>query len=245
MIKIHKQPPPKELVDLKAEAANRHLSPDDAYRLLVNPLKNSVMQQLMVEQGHLCAYCMRQLPDDRTMPETVAKVSIEHWYPRNPPNGNDVGQGLDYQNMLAVCSGNRGDRHEHRRRSALTCDARRKDGGILTVNPLDENTLTTIYYTSDGEIGATDKTIHDDLTIQLNLNCRKETVKLPEERKSVLDNLQNTVYEIPETERLEFCRFLLQRYEEEMDPKTPYVGIILWWLKDFLNTQQKASLSSH
>ena len=108
MIKIHKQTPPKELVDLQTEAANRHLTPDDAYRLLVNPLKNSVMQQLMVEQGHLCAYCMRRLPDDRTMPETIAKVSIEHWYPRNPPNGNDVGQGLDYQNMLAVCSGNRG-----------------------------------------------------------------------------------------------------------------------------------------
>ena len=165
----------------------RHLSPDDAYRLLVNLLNNSVMHQPMVEQGHLYAYCMRRLPDERTMPETIAKASIEHWYPRNPPNGNDVGQWLEYQNMLAVCSGNRDDRHEHQRQSALTCDTRRKDSGIMTVNPLDENTLTTIYYTSDGEIGATYKTIHDDLTIQLNLNCRKETVKLPEERKAVLD----------------------------------------------------------
>jgi len=31
-----------------------------------------------------------------------------------------------------------------------------------------------------------------------------------------------------------YCREQLALWEEETDPKTPFVGIILWWLRDQL-----------
>ena len=93
----------------------------------------------MEEQGHLCAYCMRSIPD-RRVPEEEQKdihpVTIEHWLPRNYSKNADASRGLDYKNLLAVCSGNRRMHPNRRRNGKLTCDAKRKDSyEQLTLNP--------------------------------------------------------------------------------------------------------------
>ena len=236
MIRICKGEPPEELVRLQEEAQRRGLDPVEAYKLLKPPLKGKVLRRLQEEQGFLCAYCMHRIPDERDLPEGVLGCTIEHYVPRRPTGGRDVGQGLDYGNMLAVCSGNRGRRHDRRRRD-LTCDARRSVGAELTVNPLVEQTLASIFYVPDGSIDATDPMIRDDLVNKLNLNCASEAVQLPMQRQAALLPVQEAVAQLVGEGQREHvvseCARLLARYEREQ-VKTEYVGIIIWWLKDFL-----------
>ncbi len=93
-------------------------------------LKAEILESLLNDQGHLCAYCMRRIPEKRELPKGVPPVTIEHWLPQNPDNKADLGQGLDYRNMFAVCAGNRGSGDKR----SLTCDARRGNEP-LKVNP--------------------------------------------------------------------------------------------------------------
>ena len=65
MILIKKGTPPSELEELKQKAEFLGLSDKEGYDLLRNPLKKEVRNSLVQEQGHLCAYCMRRIPDER------------------------------------------------------------------------------------------------------------------------------------------------------------------------------------
>lgn len=240
MIPIQKIAAPAGLEELQQKAREHGLSDKEAYDTLSNPLKEEVRQSLMREQGHLCAYCMRALPDARISSDDpdYKGIYIEHWVPRSPKTGVQTGLALDYGNLLAVCSGGQkppaGDRSVHRG-SQKTCDAKRGNT-LLTVNPLDPETLSTIYYTADGKIAALDPNIHRDLVQTLNLNCIQGGSVLPEERKRVLEEVQMEIALTVNTPE-EFqacCREQLAFWEEETDPKTPFVGIILWWLRDQL-----------
>ena len=73
MILIHKSPAPPALEALKKEAEKQGLSDKEGYDLLRNPLKKQVREALMQEQGHLCAYCMRRIPDERILQEDTDK----------------------------------------------------------------------------------------------------------------------------------------------------------------------------
>ena len=73
----------------------------------------------------------------------------------NPEDGRDIGQGLDYNNLLAVCNGNRAARGT-RRKNDLTCDAHRENEEFIKINPCKPETLETIFYSLDGKIDATD-----------------------------------------------------------------------------------------
>ena len=63
--------------------------------------------------------------------------------------------GLDYNNLLAVCNGNRAARGT-RRKNDLTCDAHRENEEFIKINPCKPETLETIFYSLDGKIDATD-----------------------------------------------------------------------------------------
>ena len=234
MILIKKLPAPSELETLKEEAEKLGLSDKEAYDRLRNPLKSKVREALMQEQGHLCAYCMRRIPDERIM-ETdndLSDVYIEHWQARSSTKNTSENKGLDYKNMLAVCSGNEKApeaRGKHKRKY-FTCDKKRENAS-LKVNPLDVVILETIYYLSDGRMKSTDKDIDDDIHIRLNLNCSTEAVTLPQNRKAVLDAIQAEIITM-EGDLYQNCRDLLHIWENETDPKTPYIGIAIWWLKE-------------
>ena len=185
MIEIRKGTPPNILLEKQKIAKDNNLNPSEAYALLKNENKQIVLQSLMKEQGHLCAYCMRRIPDERELPPDIDQVTIEHWLPRNPASGIDQNQGLDYNNLLAVCSGNRGKRHTRKPRD-LTCDAKRSPNhSQLTLNPCNPSTLTKIKYKANGEMTSDDKSIFEDIQIKLNLNCVSDAVQLPQARKSV------------------------------------------------------------
>ena len=129
-----------------------------SYEQMDKEVREELIDQLLREQGHLCAYCMSKIPESRNLPSGVPAVTIEHWLPRNPDDKLDIGQGLDYKNMFAVCSGNRGCGCEEK----LTCDAR-KGNDAIKVNPCDESTLRGITYKSNGIIQSSDPVIDEDL----------------------------------------------------------------------------------
>ena len=218
MIEIKKGREPKELVEYRQ-------LPDASYENMDSHLKNIVLDHLLHEQGHLCAYCMRRIPEKRKLPIGVQGATIEHWFPRNPDSGVDYGQGLDYRNMLAVCSGNRGCGDERN----LTCDAKRGNDK-LTVNPCNSKTLHSITYSHNGKIKSTDTRIDEDLNERLNLNS--EVVSLPENRKQVLDALiMNIKEKHPAGDIKPYCRRKLEQIKSMDDDKIPFVGILIWWLE--------------
>lgn len=234
MIPIKKKASPEILLDKQKLAYKRGLNSNDAYKLLNHADKQIILKSLMEEQGHLCAYCMRRIPDERELPDEIDPVTIEHWFPRNPSTKEEREQGLDYTNMFAVCSGNRGRRHTRRPRD-LTCDAKRKDSyPQLTLNPCDPATLKSIKYKENGEMFSENPAIQDDIKVKLNLNCISESVQLPESRKKVLEALQTELPLDDPQKTLEYCIAFLKMLEEETDPKTEYSGILFWWLKEYI-----------
>ena len=84
---------------------------------------------------------------------------------------------------------------------------------------------------ADGTIKATDPEIDYDINIHLNLNCSTEAVTLPENRKKVLDTIQEDLVNQGGDLR-QNCIEQLQMWESEEDPKTPYIGIAIWRLKE-------------
>lgn len=188
-------------------------------------LKNEILESLLNEQGHLCAYCMRRIPERRKLPYGIPKVSIEHWYPQNPDTKNDIGQGLDYRNMFAVCAGNRGCGDQR----YLTCDAKRGNKQLI-VNPCSVDTLKSIGYYADGTIYSSDNDINDDLNVKLNLNCK--SISLPQTRLEVLNELLRDIKKNHSTGDIKlYCRRRLDELKQPNKFKTPYVGILIFWLE--------------
>ena len=67
--------------------------------------KGDVQQSLLIEQGFLCAYCMRRI---------VMPPKIEHWVTREKSNADKKPkQTVDYDNILAVCNGIQGLKNDH------------------------------------------------------------------------------------------------------------------------------------
>jgi uncharacterized protein (TIGR02646 family) len=237
MILIRKSAPPEALIALKEQAEAQGLSDSEGYALLGNPLKSQVREALMAEQGHLCAYCMRRIPDERILPEDkdFSNVYIEHWKARSAAQTGSDNKGLDYNNMLAVCSGDEKapDAINKRKKQYFTCDKKRENRP-LTVNPLDQRTLDLIYYSEQGEMHSDDADINDDINVKLNLNCSAEAVALPQSRKAVLDAVQAYI-DSQDGDLLQSCIEQLRLWENEEDPKTPYIGIAIWWLKEMVH----------
>lgn len=182
-------------------------------------VKKAVLHSLIEEQGYLCAYCMRRIPEKKKKPG----VTIEHW---NAQSENSNEMGLNYHNMLAVCSGNRGSGDKKH----LTCDASRGNTPII-VNPLKPETLRSIRYKENGIIFSDDSVINKDLNDHLNLNCN--ALLLPDCRAAALSELQKKVYDDNpgKTASKEYFQNLLNNLLKSSSKKTPYVGILISWLE--------------
>lgn len=209
MIEIKKQKePPKLVAHKKKKYATYTNMPMDVHQ--------AVLESLMREQGFICAYCMRKIPQKGKEPA----VTIEHI---EAQSSTDIRAALDYRNMLAVCNGNRGNAE-----NAMTCDARRKNVP-LTVNPLKPSTLLGIQYKPDGMIFSTDENVNRDLTVTLNLNCND--FGLVDCRRDALQKMLAVLKEKHSSGDIKlYCAKLLKTYKEE-STKIPYVGILIYWLE--------------
>lgn len=215
MIPIKKSTEPPELTKLRRKAIEKGLSPEDAYKTLKGTKKEKVRNSLLHEQGQLCAYCMCRIPRNDVDAE-IAPIVIEHYVARNPVDGRDVGQGLDYHNLLAVCNGNRADKAKHH--SFVE--------------------LKSIFYTLDGKIDSTDPDVKVDLIDTLNLNCVSSP--LVSEREASLSELLIDMGSIEEGDLIDYCKSRLSAFEHEIDNKTPYQGILIWYLQSMLDALNAA-----
>ena len=235
MIEIKKGSEPDDLIKLREECQKNGLSPKASFEMLRNPLKSHVIDCLKRDQGHLCVYCMSKIPRADKEPG-VPGQSIEHFIPLEPQDGRDIGQGLDYQNLYAVCHGNIKMRSRGTRRTTttndLTCDKHRGNIEFRRINPCDGETLKTIFYTMDGRIDASDSDVRYDLINILNLNC--ESSPIVGERRAVLDELIDYIGEVSDDELKDYCESLLRGFRNETDPRTPCLGLIILSNLDFL-----------
>lgn len=178
--------------------------------------KEDIREALLKEQGYLCAYCMKRISKDN--------MKIEHYNPQSNTNSKDA---LDYNNMLAVCDGNKSAKSKKEQ----TCDAH-KGNTKLIVNPLLKSSIKLIHYDHDGKIYSDDSIINNDLDKTLNLNC--ELVLLKTNRKSALDSLKKYLSDKKSKGiwKKTFLRKIKRLYEQpnENGELRPYSGIILYYL---------------
>ena len=238
MIKVEKGPEPEVLRELRESMLTPGLSPKEQFDELKGDDKREVTERLIQDQGGLCVYCMSRIPVPLTNRDPgIIETSIEHFIPLELPDNQDVGQALDYQNMFAVCHGNMRKRKKGIRRtrgkSDLTCDKHRENDAFRKIDPLREDTLETIFYKMNGEIDAKDPDIKYDLTVTLNLNC--PTAPLVNERKAALDSLLEKLGKVDDADLLEYCKTRLDAFCGESDSKTPYVGILIWYLRSLIS----------
>ncbi len=235
MIEVKKGCEPAELKKLREECRSEGLSPKASFDMLRNPLKKQVIENLKRDQGQLCVYCMSRIPRADKDPG-IPGQTIEHFVPLEPEDGRDAGQGLDYQNLFAVCHGNTKRHTRGVRRTCskddLTCDKHRKNKEFKKINPCHAETLQTIFYTMDGKIGASDPDVEFDLTDTLNLNCTSSPII--SERKAALDELIRDIGGVEEDRLHKYCTDMLVSFMNERDSKTPYVGVLIWYLKSMV-----------
>lgn len=239
MIEVKKGPEPEDLKKLREECLAEKLTPKQSFEMLRNPLKKQVIEYLKRDQGQLCVYCMSRIPREDKDPG-IPGETIEHFIPLEPEDGRDVGQGLDYQNLFAVCHGNMKFHKKGTQRTSskknLTCDKHRGNMEFWKINPCRRETLQSIIYTLDGKIDATDPDVKFDLVEVLNLNC--DSSPIISERKAVLDALINDLNEVAGTDNEDdihsYCMERLEAFTNEQDAKTPYVGILRWYLQSMI-----------
>jgi len=107
--------------------------------------KHATRTSLLTEQGHICCYCMRRIPESGKTPGT----KIEHFLCQE----NHSQEELNYGNMLLACLGNEGSP-----KRLQTCDT--KKGNLhLTYSPSSKarNIEELIKYKPNGEIYSSDE----------------------------------------------------------------------------------------
>ena len=187
------------------------------YDNMPKEVHETVLNSLMAEQGYICAYCMRRIPQSGKNPP----ATIEHI---DPQSNTDAAKALDYRNMLAVCNGNRGCGAKKN----MTCDAKRGNDA-LKVNPLKPETLKSIRYKKDGTIYSDDKVINEDLNDRLNLNC--QTLGLPDIRRKAQQEMINQISKKRSSGDIKpLCLKYLAACQQQTK-KTPYIGILISWLE--------------
>ncbi|RLD53525.1 MAG: TIGR02646 family protein [Bacteroidetes bacterium] len=139
--------------------------------------KDDVRTSLLTEQGHICCYCMKRIPETNINPST----KIEHFLCQ----ANHPDQELNYSNMLLACSGQQGSP-----KHLQTCDTR-KGNQTLSFNPSDRirNIEDLIKYKSNGEIYSSDERLNEELENVLNLNMN--TLKI--NRRIIYEEIQKRI----------------------------------------------------
>ena len=144
--------------------------------------KEELREQLLQEQGCICCYCMKRIP------QTLKADEIQRHFPSSKiahvlSQDNHSDQQLNYQNLLIACNGNFGQPEK-----VQTCDTFQgsKD---FHFNPAgSRNIEELIKYNGLGEIYSDDKQLNKELVEVLNLNTY-DLVRIRKERYKFYQDL--------------------------------------------------------
>lgn len=233
MIYIKKDKTPVFLRQYQADRATD-------FKSLPKEAKDKLRKSLMDEQSGLCAYCMSKLGSNPS-----SDVKIEHIHPqsRHPE------QDLSYSNLLAVCPGNpvpfsSGSFYSGSSSQSLTCDSCKGDKELF-LSPLKPEIEKLIAYDNSGNISAaknldpqTKEMVDHDLNTVLNLNHRW----LVNNRKKALQTYKaeiNQKFGKGKEIKPEFWRRQEKFYSNGGGRNTPYVGILLWFIRRYINQSSR------
>lgn len=138
---VHKNEPPGPYMKWRMTVRG---TLDEDYRRLRNPLKHTVLQSLLQEQGHICAYTMKRIYDHN--------AHIEHIKPETLCRSDVPGSDLDYVNMIA-CFPEEGMAGAYRYGAQLKGDWW-DDGGRHFVSPLNAVCENRFRFGINGKISA-------------------------------------------------------------------------------------------
>ena len=153
MKQINKGREPRSLIEHRAKGGDFDGLPKDELR-----------EQLLAEQGCICCYCMKRIP------QTLPQEQTDKNYPRSKvehvlSQENNPDQQLNYQNLLAACNGNHGQP-----KNVQTCDSY-KGKQDFHFNPSDRRNIEElIKYNGLGQIYSDEPLLNKELEEVLNLN---------------------------------------------------------------------------
>lgn len=217
MMNISKGKEPAALTQYKSQPDPQYDGPQ------FTSVKDAIRQQLLDEQGYLCAYCMGRIDNDQS------NMKIEHWHSQK----NYPAKRLDYKNMLAVCCGNEGDipKNQH-------CDTKKADQDLCyqPTNP-NHDIANKIAYLIDGTMTSNDALLQRQLEDILNLNY----FRLKRNREKVLKRVKQQLGAKPGTRSPNEIKRLLQVWQtRDRDGKyQPYCGVAIHYLKKKLSKNVK------
>lgn len=146
--------------------------------------KEDLRQNLLSEQGHICCYCLKRIPEKV---EKNAVVSYDMKIEHHQCQELHPALQLTYTNLFGACTGNEG-----KPKKLQTCDTK-KANNILIINLLTNTpTCESLFkYNSEGEISSIED--NDTINYQLNeiLNLNMQTLK--EGRREVYLEVQKKV----------------------------------------------------
>lgn len=181
--------------------------------------KTELRENLLKEQGYICAYCMKRIRDEKD-------TKIEHYRARNMDNE------LEYTNLLAVCYGNQITTESVTKtgKKRFTCDTM-KGNQALNINPQNQEDIDTIYYDNNGIIYSKNAVYQQEINNILNLN--DPYGYLISNRKAVIDALIN---KLKVTKTNQEAKELLIKYKRKVlslsygEEYPEYVGVLNWYI---------------
>ena len=161
-------------------------------------VKEHLRQNLLSEQGYICCYCMKRIPEIN--PPTL---KVEHF----SCQADNKHLQLTYSNLFASCTGNEGQP-----KIKQTCDTK-KGNSILTINPISNapNCEGLFKFNADGEVSSFIE--NTDIERQINevLNLNMQTLK--DNRREIYLEVQKNVE--AESRKLGSKQLKLSYFEKE------------------------------
>lgn len=126
--------------------------------------KEEIRQSLLAEQGHICCYCMKRIPE-----HTSPYMKVEHY----KCQANFGNLQLTYSNLIGACTGNEGQP-----KIKQTCDTKKGDLE-LTINLTSNlpSCETLFKYNAEGEISSINDNAEIDRQLNEILNLNMQTLR--------------------------------------------------------------------
>lgn len=189
MKKIVKNPEPHTFVEHRTK-------PHSNFDNIPFDVKEELRQNLLLEQGSICCYCMKRIPENNP-----PKIKIEHY---KCQDDNEHLQ-ITYTNLFGACTGNEGQP-----KIKQTCDTK-KGNLVLNINPTATlpNCESLFKYNADGEISSDNEDVNKQIRDVLNLNMQT----LKDGRREIYLEVQKKVES--ESRQLKDKKVKLKYFEQE------------------------------